>query len=192
MTAMGRGFASRWRRFPPRCISTIVGALASSRTAARSGRLCHHRIRMVDERPRCPVPCVALNAPNSTDRTDLSLPGGSHDARSVREARHAQEPDVRLRADPVRLAGLVLLHRAWRRAGAGGARDVDRADPATPVHVSGGLSLQMAAADRQPSAGRGLCRHLRLFLRLFPFRIRAHRDLCARAPSRSRISSSGC
>ena len=37
----------------------------------------------------------------------------------------------------------------------------------------------MAAADRQPSARRALYRHLRLFLRLFLFRVRAHRDLRA-------------
>ena len=30
------------------------------------------------------------------------------------------------------------------------------------------------------AAGRGLCRHLRLFLHLFLFRIRTHRDLRAR------------
>ena len=51
-----------------------------------------------------------------------------------------------LRADPARLAGLVLLHRHRRRAGTGRARAADRADPANPVHVSGGLSLQMPAA----------------------------------------------
>ena len=100
--------------------------------------------------------------------------------RGAQEIRHAQEPDIRLRADPDRLAGLVLLHRPRRRAGAGRARAVDRADPANPVHVPGGLSLQMAAAARQPSSRRRLSRHLRLFLHLFPFRVRTHRDLFAR------------
>ena len=37
----------------------------------------------------------------------------------------------------------------------------------------------MAAADRQPRAGRALRRHLRLFLHLFLFRIRTDRDLFA-------------
>ena len=40
--------------------------------------------------------------------------------------------------------------------------------------------------------GRALSRHLRLCLRLFPLRVRAHRDLLRRAPTRSRTSSSGC
>ena len=56
---------------------------------------------------------------------------------AVRQIRHAQEPDVRLRADPDRLADLVLLHRQGRRAGAGRACAADRAHPADPVHVSG-------------------------------------------------------
>ena len=43
-----------------------------------------------------------------------------------------------------------------------------------------GLSLQMAAADRQPPPRRALYRHLRLLLHLFLLRVRAHRDLRAR------------
>ena len=106
-------------------------------------------------------------------------PGGTHGGRSDQEIRHAQEPDLRLRADPARLAGLVLLHRQGRRAGTGRARAADRADPADPVHVSGGLPLQVAAAGREPPARRALYRHLRLLVRLFLLRVRAHRDLRA-------------
>ncbi len=127
---------------------------------------------------QCPAPC-------STRRPLIGRParvrrGGIHERRTAREIRHAQEPDIRARADPDRLAGLVLLHRPGRRAGAGRARAADRADPADPVHVPGGLSLQTAAADRQSYPGRRRHRHLRLFVHLLLFRIRAHRDLCAR------------
>ena len=91
----------------------------------------------------------------------------------------AAKRHLRLRGDPDRLAGLVFLHRLRRPAGTRRARDVDRADPADPVHVSGRRSLQIPAARRQPHHRRDLCRHLRLRLHPFLPRVRGDRDLAA-------------
>ena len=91
----------------------------------------------------------------------------------------AAKRDLRLRGDPDRLAGLVFLDRLRRPAGARRACDVDRADPANPVHVSGRRSLQIPAARRQPRHRRDLCRHLRLRFHSFLPRVRRDRDLAA-------------
>ena len=90
-----------------------------------------------------------------------------------------EKRDLRRRAGPARLADLVLLHRLRRRAGAGRARDVDRADPADLVHVPAGLSLQVAAADLNHvlvAVYIGICVYSFIY---FLFRVRTHRHLRA-------------
>ena len=77
------------------------------------------------------------------------------------------------------LAGLVFLDRLRRPAGTRRAGDVDRADPADPVHVSGRRPLQIPAARRQSRHRRDLRRHLRLRLHPFLPRVRGDRDLAA-------------
>ena len=99
---------------------------------------------------------------------------------SAQEIRHAEEPDVCPRVDPARLAGLVLLHRLRRLAGAGRAR----ACRSRSLCKSCSCTRQDYLYKWLPPIANhllvavylGVCVYAFVY---FHYRVRAHRDLLA-------------